>query len=61
MKANTKQAVEARREARLEALKAELERLFRDIQAARYHPLQKEVQAAFAGATALGQSTAEIY
>ena len=41
--------------------KAELERLFRDIQAARYHPLQKEVQSAFAGATALGQSTAGIY
>ena len=41
--------------------KAELERLFRDIQAARYHPLQKEVQAEFAGALALGQPIEEIY
>lgn len=41
--------------------KAELERLFRDVQAARYHPLQKEVQAEFAGALALGQPTATIF
>jgi alkylation response protein AidB-like acyl-CoA dehydrogenase len=41
--------------------KAELERLFRDIQAARYHPLQKEVQAEFAGALALGQPIDEIF
>lgn len=41
--------------------KAELERLFRDIQAARYHPLQKEVQAEFAGALALGQPIDHIY
>ncbi|MGR3464947.1 acyl-CoA dehydrogenase family protein [Limimaricola sp.] len=41
--------------------KAELERLFRDIQAARYHPLQKEAQSEYAGALALGQSAAEIY
>jgi len=40
---------------------AELERRFRDIQAARYHPLQKEVQAEYAGAMALGQPVAEIF
>ncbi|MHA6343874.1 acyl-CoA dehydrogenase family protein [Roseivivax sp. CAU 1761] len=40
---------------------AGLERLFRDIQAARYHPLQKETQAAFAGALALGHPSEEIY
>jgi alkylation response protein AidB-like acyl-CoA dehydrogenase len=39
----------------------ELERRFRDIQAARYHPLQKEVQAEYAGAMALGQPVAEIF
>ncbi len=41
--------------------KAELERLFRDVQAARYHPLQKEIQSEFAGAMALGQPIDEIY
>jgi len=41
--------------------KAELERLFRDIQAARYHPLQKEVQAEFAGALALGYPVDTIF
>ena len=41
--------------------KAELERLFRDVQAARYHPLQKEIQAEFVGALALGQPIDEIY
>lgn len=39
----------------------ELERRFRDIQAARYHPLQKEVQAEYAGAMALGQPIDHIY
>lgn len=41
--------------------KTGLERRFRDIQAARYHPLQKEVQAEYAGAMALGQSVNQIY
>ena len=41
--------------------KAELERLFRDVQACRYHPLQKEAQTEFAGAMALGQPTETIY
>ncbi|WP_051213373.1 acyl-CoA dehydrogenase family protein [Maritalea myrionectae] len=41
--------------------RTELERRFRDIQAARYHPLQKEVQAEYAGAMALGHPIAEIY
>lgn len=41
--------------------KAELERLFRDIQAARYHPLQKEIQSEYVGALALGQSIDEIF
>jgi len=34
--------------------KTGLERLFRDIQAARYHPLQEKAQARFAGRQALG-------
>ncbi|HEY1075231.1 MAG TPA: acyl-CoA dehydrogenase family protein [Fontimonas sp.] len=38
-----------------------LERLFRDIQAARYHPLQPGPQARYAGAIALGLPTAQIY
>ncbi|WP_181703093.1 acyl-CoA dehydrogenase family protein [Chthonobacter albigriseus] len=38
-----------------------LERRFRDIQGARFHPLQPGPQARFAGATALGLSTAEIF
>ncbi|MCB2135569.1 MAG: acyl-CoA/acyl-ACP dehydrogenase [Rhodobacteraceae bacterium] len=41
--------------------KTELERLFRDIQAARYHPLQKDVQSEYAGALALGQPVDTIY
>ena len=41
--------------------KAELERLFRDIQAARYHPLQKEIQAQYAGGLALGHDVTAIY
>jgi len=41
--------------------KTELERRFRDIQAARYHPLQKEVQSEYAGAMALGQSVDHIF
>lgn len=41
--------------------KTELERRFRDVQAARYHPLQKEVQAEYAGAMALGQPVAKIF
>ncbi|MCO4319509.1 acyl-CoA dehydrogenase family protein [Phyllobacterium sp. 21LDTY02-6] len=38
-----------------------LERCFRDVQGARYHPLQPSQQARYAGAMALGQSVAEIY
>lgn len=34
--------------------RVELERLFRDLQAARYHPLTKEAQTDYAGAMALG-------
>jgi alkylation response protein AidB-like acyl-CoA dehydrogenase len=41
--------------------RAELERLFRDIQAVRYHPLHKEAQTAFAGAMALGEPTDTIF
>ena len=41
--------------------KTELERRFRDIQAARYHPLQKEVQAEYAGAMALGHPIDRIF
>jgi len=41
--------------------RTELERRFRDIQAARFHPLQKEVQAEYAGAMALGQPTDRIF
>ncbi|WP_034884091.1 indole-3-acetate monooxygenase (plasmid) [Ensifer sp. WSM1721] len=40
---------------------AGLERRFRDIQGARYHPLQPAAQARYAGAMALGQSVAEIF
>jgi len=40
---------------------AGLEQCFRDIQAARYHPLQNGPQAQFAGASALGFSTQNIY
>jgi alkylation response protein AidB-like acyl-CoA dehydrogenase len=38
-----------------------LERLFRDIQAARYHPLQPGAQARYAGAIALGLPVTQIY
>ncbi|MGG5818227.1 acyl-CoA dehydrogenase family protein [Falsiroseomonas sp. HW251] len=38
-----------------------LERLFRDIQGARYHPLQAGPQARYAGAMALGQDVARIF
>ena len=38
-----------------------LERRFRDIQAARYHPMRREVQQEFAGALALGEPVAQIY
>jgi acyl-CoA dehydrogenase len=38
-----------------------LERRFRDIQGARYHPLQQGPQAQYAGATALGLPTANIF
>jgi alkylation response protein AidB-like acyl-CoA dehydrogenase len=40
---------------------AGLERRFRDIQAARYHPLQSGPQAEFAGAMALGLSVDRIF
>jgi len=40
---------------------AGLERRFRDIQGARFHPLQAGPQAAYAGATALGLPTANIF
>src|SRR5690606_14177404 len=38
-----------------------LERRFRDIQGARFHPLQAGPQAHYAGAMALGQPVAEIF
>jgi alkylation response protein AidB-like acyl-CoA dehydrogenase len=40
---------------------AGLERKFRDIQAARYHPLQSGPQAEYAGAMALGLPVAQIF
>lgn len=40
---------------------AGLERRFRDIQAARYHPMRREAQHAYAGALALGQPVATIF
>jgi indole-3-acetate monooxygenase len=40
---------------------AGLERRFRDVQAARYHPLQAGPQAEYAGAMALGLPIAKIY
>lgn len=40
---------------------AGLERRFRDIQGARYHPLQEGPQAEYAGAMALGQPVAHIF
>jgi indole-3-acetate monooxygenase len=39
----------------------ELERRFRDIQGARFHPLQAGPQAEYAGAMALGLPVANIY
>ncbi|SMH42104.1 acyl-CoA dehydrogenase family protein [Mesorhizobium australicum] len=41
--------------------KAGLERRFRDIQGARFHPLQSGPQARYAGAVALGRPTASIF
>lgn len=40
---------------------AGLERLFRDIQGARYHAMQREAQYEYAGALAFGQPVATIY
>jgi alkylation response protein AidB-like acyl-CoA dehydrogenase len=40
---------------------AGLERRFRDIQGARYHPLQSGPQAAFAGSVALGLPTDRVF
>jgi alkylation response protein AidB-like acyl-CoA dehydrogenase len=40
---------------------AGLERRFRDIQAARYHPLQSGAQAEYAGAMALGLPIERIF
>jgi alkylation response protein AidB-like acyl-CoA dehydrogenase len=41
--------------------KAGLERLFRDVQGARYHPLQAGAQARYAGAMALGHPVERIF
>jgi alkylation response protein AidB-like acyl-CoA dehydrogenase len=38
-----------------------LERRFRDIQGARYHPMQQGPQAEFAGAIALGLPTEKLF
>ena len=38
-----------------------LERRFRDIQGARYHPMQPGPQAQYAGAMALGMPVANVY
>lgn len=38
-----------------------LERLFRDLQGARFHPLQAGPQARYAGAMALGQPVSRIF
>ena len=40
---------------------AGLERMFRDVQGARYHPMNHDAQYAYAGALALGQPVAHIY
>ena len=40
---------------------AGVEQAFRDIQAARYHPMRRDRQALFAGSLALGDSVAEIF
>ncbi|TDQ81970.1 alkylation response protein AidB-like acyl-CoA dehydrogenase [Dongia mobilis] len=39
----------------------ELERHFRDVQGARYHPMQQGQQALYAGSVALGLDTAKVY
>jgi alkylation response protein AidB-like acyl-CoA dehydrogenase len=38
-----------------------LERRFRDLQGARYHPMKREVQETFAGALALGEDVSKVY
>ena len=38
-----------------------LERRFRDIQGARYHPMQPGAQAHYAGAMALGMPVTNVY
>ena len=38
-----------------------LERRFRDVQGARFHPLQAGPQARYAGATALGLPTSTVF
>ena len=38
-----------------------LERRFRDIQGARYHPMQAGAQAQYAGAMALGMPVTNVY
>ena len=40
---------------------AGLERRFRDVQGARYHPMKREVQETFSGALALGEDVSRIY
>jgi indole-3-acetate monooxygenase len=40
---------------------AGLERCFRDIQGARYHPMQRGAQAAYTGALALGEPVATVF
>lgn len=40
---------------------AGLERRFRDIQAARYHPMRRDVQLLYSGTLALGESVARVY
>ena len=40
---------------------AGLERCFRDIQGARYHPMQRGAQALYAGAMALGEDVAAVF
>jgi indole-3-acetate monooxygenase len=38
-----------------------LERRFRDIQGARFHPMQRAQQADYAGALAMGQSVDKVF
>ena len=40
---------------------AGLERRFRDVQGARYHPMRRDKQREFAGSLALGESVAQVY